>query len=65
MLTDMLAAGRICKIDGLYTACRNKPTCSEPEDDLPAPSTTRATFSPRGPLDVITDDMLAKYGFNL
>lgn len=40
---------------GLYTSIDRKP----------ASTISGVTFSSRGPNDVITDDMLAKYGFNL
>lgn len=57
---EMAAKGRIaCLEPGVYTAKSRVPL-------VPPPISYRGvTFSPREHGDVITDDMLARFGFNL
>lgn len=57
----MAARGYITKVaPGMFTANGRVPV------EIPAlPPLSTATFSSRGPSDVITDEVLARYGYNL
>lgn len=66
LLLAMRTAGRIWNVEkGFYTAIEHYRETRENVQSPEATTYRTATFSPRGPSDVITDDMLKRYGYNL
>lgn len=63
-LIQCVVKGRLWRCSaGMYTSIDRRPPWRVDEDNITVSG--NVTYSPRGPDDFVTDDMLKRFGYNL